>query len=56
MKTKEKKKTEKTLLEQLREIRDDLSLEMKDMTLEQIKEYLKNKETMHPKEVFLNEK
>ncbi|MEI7961633.1 MAG: hypothetical protein WCI04_04835 [archaeon] len=52
MKTKEKRKTEKTLLEQLREIRDDLSLEMKDMTLEQIKEYLKNKDTLHSTEVW----
>ncbi len=52
MKTKVKRKTEKTLMEQLREIRDELSLEMKDMTLEQIKEYLKNKKTLHSDKVW----
>jgi|WetSurMetagenome_2_1015567.scaffolds.fasta_scaffold649218_2 hypothetical protein len=48
MKTKDEVITEQTILEQLREIRDKLSLEMKDMTLEQIKEFLKKKETLHP--------
>jgi hypothetical protein len=49
MKIKDREKGEKTLLEQLREIRDKMSLEMKDMTFEQIKEYLKKKETLHPR-------
>jgi hypothetical protein len=49
MKTKTKQtKTTKTLIEELREIRDKLSLEMQDMTVDQIKEYLKKKKTLHP--------
>jgi hypothetical protein len=55
MKTKDKTKTEKTLIDELREIRDKLSLEMKDMTLEQMKAYLQKKETMHPKTVWEKE-
>lgn len=54
MKTKDNAKEEHNLLEQLREIRDQLSLEMKDMTLEQIKEYLKRKETLHPTGIWNN--
>jgi hypothetical protein len=49
MKTKNKQtKTTKTLIAELREIRDKLSLEIQDMTLDQIKEYLKKKKTLHP--------
>ena len=47
MKTKENIKTDKTPIEELREIRDKLSSEMKDMTLEQIKDFLKKKDTLH---------
>jgi hypothetical protein len=55
MKTKPKKtKTGKTLIEELREIRDSLSMEIKDMTIEQIKEYLKKKKTLRPPAVWRN--
>ncbi|MCK9411145.1 MAG: hypothetical protein M0Q53_02515 [Prolixibacteraceae bacterium] len=52
MKTKDKIRSNKTLLEDLREIRDNLSLEMKDMTLDQIKDFLKTKKTLHPTAVW----
>ncbi len=49
MKTKEINKTEeKTLIEQLREIRDKISLDIKDLTTEQMKEYLSKQNTLHP--------
>jgi hypothetical protein len=48
MKTKENNTTEeKTMVEQLREIRDKISLEIKDMTLDQMKNYFKNQKTLH---------
>jgi hypothetical protein len=50
MKTKEK--PDKTLIEDLREIRDKISLDIKDMTLDQIKNYLKEKKTLHPTQVW----
>ena len=50
MKTKEK--TDKTLIEDLREIRDKISLDIKDMTLDQIKNYLTGKKTLHPTQVW----
>jgi hypothetical protein len=52
MKTKIKNKTDKTLIEQLREIRDKISLEIKDMTFEELKDYLKKKKTLHPTTVW----
>jgi hypothetical protein len=49
MKTKEINKTEeKTLIEQLREIRDKISLDIKDLTTEQMKEYFSKQNTLHP--------
>ena len=33
----------------LREIRDNINLEIQDLTSEEIKEYFKNKLTLHPK-------
>ena len=49
MKTKEIYKTvEKTLIEQLREIRDRISLDIKDLTTEQMKEYFSKQKTLHP--------
>ena len=48
MKTKAKNKpTEKSLMEQLREIRDKISHDIKDMSNEQIKEYFNRKKTIH---------
>ena len=49
MKTKEINKTEeKTLIIQLREIRDSISLDIKDLTTEQMKEYFSRQNTLHP--------
>jgi len=50
MKTKDKK--EKSVLQQLRDIRDKLSMEIKDMTYEQLKEYLDRQKTLHPTAVW----
>ena len=44
MKIKEKK----TVMQQLRDIRDKMSEEIKDMTTEQMKEYFENQKTLHP--------
>ena len=46
MKMKEKK--EKSVMQQLREIRDKLSVDIKDMTYEQLTEYLNRQKTLHP--------
>jgi len=46
MKTKNIKNTEKPFVEQMREIRDKISLEIKDMTMDQLKQYLKSKKTL----------
>lgn len=51
MKTKEIKK-DKSLLTELRSIRDKISEEFKGKTTEQIVEYLKTKKTLHPKRVW----
>ena len=45
MKTKEKK--EKNVMQQLRDIRDKLSMEIKDMSYEQLKKYLDKQKTLH---------
>ena len=50
MKTKVKK--EISVLQQLRDIRDKLSLEIKNMTYSQLKEYFENQETLHPPSVW----
>lgn len=46
MKTKGKK--DKSVMLELREIREDLSSEIKDMTPDQLKKYLEGKKTLHP--------
>jgi len=51
MKTKEIKK-DKSLLTDLRSIRDKISEELKGMTTEQIVEFLKKKKTLHPTRVW----
>lgn len=56
MKTKDKIKSEKSLIDQLREIRDNVSLDIKDMNSEQLKDYLNKKETLHPKAIWQNSK
>jgi len=53
MKTEVKNKTEeKTLVEQLREIRDKISYEIKDLNTEQFKEYFNKQKTLHPTDVW----
>lgn len=49
MKTNEVKKIDKTVIQELREIREIVSLDIKDMSIEQLKEYFSKKETLHPK-------
>ena len=51
MKTEEIEKG-KSILIDLRCIRDEISNELKGMTTEQIVEYLKNKKTLHPTSVW----
>lgn len=48
MKTKEKTKTGKSFVEEMREIRDKVNLETKDLTTEQLKAYLEKQKTLHP--------
>jgi len=52
MKTKNESKLDKSLLDELREIRDKVNDDIKDLTSEQLKDYLKNKETLHPKSAW----
>lgn len=47
MKIKEKSNTEKTTVQELRAIRDRISLEIQDMTAEQLKEYFSKQKTLH---------
>jgi hypothetical protein len=50
MKTKEiTKQEEKTLVEQMREIRDKVNLDIKDLTAAELKAYFDKQETLHPK-------
>jgi hypothetical protein len=51
MKTKEIKK-DKSILVNLRSIRDKISEELKGKTTEQIVEYLRKKKTLHPTSVW----
>ena len=52
MKTKNNTKTDKTLVEQLRSIREKVSLDIKDMTLEQLKAYFSKQKTLRPPSVW----
>lgn len=52
MKIKEKIKNEQSLVDELRLIRDNLNLEMKDLTIAEIKEFLNKKKTLHPNTVW----
>ena len=45
---------EKTMVEQLREIRDKISLETQDMTLEELKAYFNQQKTLHPAAFWQN--
>jgi hypothetical protein len=52
MKTKQNIQTEKTLIEQLRDIRDKVSMDIKDLTFEQLKDYLNAQKTLHSVKVW----
>jgi hypothetical protein len=54
MKTEEIKEN-KSILTDLRSIRDKISEELKGMTTEQIVEYLKKKKTLHQTSVWLKD-
>ncbi len=51
MKAKKEKK-EKSAIQELREIRDNIGLEIKDMTYEQLKKYIEEKLALHPTSVW----
>jgi len=52
MKTNNLTQTEKTVTEQLREIRDKVSFDIKDLSIEALKEYLDKQKTLHPTSVW----
>ena len=41
-----------SLVEELRLIRDNLNLEMKDLTIAELKKFLNKKKTLHPNTVW----
>jgi len=43
---------EKSLIDELRFIRDEINLEIKDLSLEQLKQYWEKKETLHPTAIW----
>lgn len=51
MKTKKKKK-EKSAIEQLREIRDKISMDIQDMTFDELKKYVQERLTLHHTSVW----
>jgi len=44
-----KAKKEKTVIDELREIRDKISDDLKDLSYEQLMKYLEKKKALHPK-------
>jgi hypothetical protein len=52
MKTKDVIKTDKTFVEQLREIRDKVNLDIKDLSLAELKEYMNKQKTLHSTSVW----
>ena len=52
MKTKDVIKADKTVIEKLREIRDKVSLDIKDLSLKELKEYMNKQKTLHPTSVW----
>jgi hypothetical protein len=52
MKTKSIAKEEKTFIEQMREIRDKVSLDIKDLILKELKDYISKQKTLHQKGVW----
>lgn len=43
-----KNKTEKRMVDKLREIRDKISNDIKDLSFEELMKYLNNKKALHP--------
>ncbi|HEY4323093.1 MAG TPA: hypothetical protein VGN20_03885 [Mucilaginibacter sp.] len=56
MKTNNATKADKTVIEQLREIRDKLSMDIKDLSLADLKEYINKQKTLHPENVWQKNK
>jgi len=46
---------EKSLIHQLRDMRDNVSVEIHDMKPEQLKQYLATKQTLHPTAIWQNQ-
>lgn len=44
-----KTKPQKTMIDELREIRDKISDDLKDLSFDELKEYLEKRKTLHPK-------
>jgi len=47
-----KKKKEESAIQQLRSIRDKIGLEIQDMTFEQLKKYVEERLTLHPRRAW----
>ena len=45
---KNKEESKKSMIKILREIRDNINLEIQDLTTEELKEYFRSKLTLHP--------
>jgi len=54
MKTKEKK--EKSVIQELRDIREKISSEIQNLNFQQLKEYLEKQKTLRPKSEWNNKK
>lgn len=50
--SKKKEINEKSFVDELRQIRDGINLEIEYLSLEQLKQYWKTKETLHPTAVW----
>ncbi|MEZ4908979.1 MAG: hypothetical protein R2771_15375 [Saprospiraceae bacterium] len=48
------KKAEISLIDELRQIRDKINMEIKDLTKEQLKQYWKSKSTLHKHSFWQN--
>ena len=51
-----KKKKGKSVIEQLRDIRDQISLDIQDMTFDQLKKYVEERLTLHPTRAWSRKK
>jgi hypothetical protein len=44
-----KNKTEKRMVDKMREIRDNISNDIKDLSFDELTKYLENRKALHPK-------